>query len=97
MGIRNAIMRRLAVADLTTTVLTLTLTAVAAESSLAAGDNPRIGRRLTSIAAMLTGAAIGAWLLQYGLGLPLIVSAICALVVIFIYRAVPETTAATPR
>src|SRR5262249_4941100 len=49
MGFRNATVRRLAVPDLTTTVLTLTLTAVAADSSLAGGDNPRLGRRLTSI------------------------------------------------
>ena len=92
MGIRNATVRRLAVPDLTTTVLTLTITAVAADSSLAGGDNPRLGRRLTSIAAMLAGAAIGAWLLQHGLALPLVVSAIGALVVTVMYRTLPAPT-----
>jgi len=42
MGLRNATVRQLAVPDLTTTVLTLTLTALASESSLAGGTNPRI-------------------------------------------------------
>ena len=51
MGLRNATARRLAVPDLTTTVLTLTLTGVAADSSLAGGDNPRAG--LTAIAVLM--------------------------------------------
>ena len=41
MGVRNATVRRLAVPDLTTTVLTLTLTGLGADSSLAGGNNPR--------------------------------------------------------
>jgi uncharacterized membrane protein YoaK (UPF0700 family) len=41
MGLRNATVRRLAVPDLTTTVLTLTLTGIAADSTLAGGHNPR--------------------------------------------------------
>jgi len=40
MGIRNATVRRLAVSDLTTTVLTLTLTGLGADSRLAGGPNP---------------------------------------------------------
>src|SRR5262245_12176272 len=48
MGLRNATVRRLAVPDLTTTVLTLTLTGLAADSSLAGGTNPRIERRISS-------------------------------------------------
>src|SRR5205807_9586928 len=42
MGMQNAMARRLAVPDLTTTVLTLTLTGFAAESSLAGGSSPRL-------------------------------------------------------
>jgi len=53
MGLRNATVRRLAVPDLTTTVLTLTVTGIAADSSLAAGNNPRFGYRLASIFLML--------------------------------------------
>jgi uncharacterized membrane protein YoaK (UPF0700 family) len=63
MGLQNATARHLAVPDLTTTVLTLTLTGLAADSSLAGGANPRPGRRLLSAATMFGGAAIGAWLL----------------------------------
>jgi uncharacterized membrane protein YoaK (UPF0700 family) len=67
MGLQNAAVRRLAVADMTTTVLTLTLTGIAADSSLAGGDNARIGRRCAAVAAMLGGALLGAVLLRYGL------------------------------
>jgi uncharacterized membrane protein YoaK (UPF0700 family) len=45
MGLRNSIVRRLAIPDLTTTVLTLTIAGLAADSSLAGGDNPRWQRR----------------------------------------------------
>jgi uncharacterized membrane protein YoaK (UPF0700 family) len=42
MGMRNAAVRKLAVPDLTTTVLTLTITGLAADSSLARGSTPPI-------------------------------------------------------
>jgi uncharacterized membrane protein YoaK (UPF0700 family) len=59
MGIRNAAVRKLGVQDLTTTVLTLTVTGLAADSSLAGGSNPRWQRRIGSILAMVLGAALG--------------------------------------
>ena len=59
MGIQNATARRLAVADLTTTVLTMTLTGIAADAALAGGHGSKVGRRALSIAAMLLGALIG--------------------------------------
>jgi uncharacterized membrane protein YoaK (UPF0700 family) len=62
MGVQNATARRLAVPDLTTTVLTLTLTGIASDSQLAGGSGANTGRRLVSVAAMLLGAAIGALL-----------------------------------
>jgi uncharacterized membrane protein YoaK (UPF0700 family) len=65
MGLRNALVRALAIPDMTTTVLTLTLTGLAADSSLAGGDNPRWGRRVGSVAAMLSGAFTGALLLSH--------------------------------
>ena len=75
MGVRNATVRRLAVPDLTTTVLTLTLTGLGADSSLAGGNNPRWGRRVLAVVAMFIGAAAGAWLmLRYGLALPLAIA-----------------------
>jgi uncharacterized membrane protein YoaK (UPF0700 family) len=60
MGVRNATIRRLAVPDLTTTVLTMTLTGLAADSALAGGDSPRTARRAAAAAAMLAGAIAGA-------------------------------------
>jgi len=60
MGVQNATARRLAVADLTTTVLTLTLTGIAADSRLAGGSGTRTGRRLLAVVSMALGALIGA-------------------------------------
>jgi uncharacterized membrane protein YoaK (UPF0700 family) len=59
MGIRNATVRKLAVQDLTTTVLTLTITGPAADSSLAGGGNPRWQRRIGAAGSMFVGAALG--------------------------------------
>ena len=78
MGLRNATVRQLAVPDMTTTVLTLTLSGLAADSSLAGGSNPRIGRRLGSVLAMFAGAVIGAVLLRWGLAAPLFASGMLA-------------------
>ncbi len=76
MGVRNATVRKLAVPDLTTTVLTLTLTGLAADSSLAGGTNPRWLTRLISVVSMFLGAAIGALLLRHSLAVPLLVGGI---------------------
>jgi uncharacterized membrane protein YoaK (UPF0700 family) len=65
MGIQNATVRRLAVPDLTTTVLTMTLTGLAADSTAARGGNPRSGRRIASVAAMLAGGAVGGVLMLH--------------------------------
>lgn len=88
MGVRNALVRKLAIADMTTTVLTLTLTGIAADSSLAGGQNPRLGRRLGAVAAMLSGAALGAVLLARAPGgLFICACAIEAISVLFLIRA----------
>jgi uncharacterized membrane protein YoaK (UPF0700 family) len=60
MGIQNAVVRRLAVPDLTTTVLTMTLTGLAAD--LRSGNRSTLLRRLLAVLAMLLGAVIGALL-----------------------------------
>ena len=62
MGVQNATVRRLAVPELTTTVLTMTLTGIASDSVLAGGKGSRIGRRSLAVAAMFVGALIGALL-----------------------------------
>lgn len=64
-GMQNATVRRLSIPDLTTTVLTLTLTGLAADSSLARGDHPRQIRRATSVAAMFAGAIVGGALMLH--------------------------------
>jgi uncharacterized membrane protein YoaK (UPF0700 family) len=77
LGVRNATVRKLAVPDLTTTVLTLTLTGLASDSTLAGGGGAGWARRIGSVIAMAAGAAGGAWLLlRYSLALPLAVGAI---------------------
>ncbi|KOG33239.1 YoaK family protein [Streptomyces resistomycificus] len=77
MGLRNATVRRLGVPDLTTTVLTMTLTGLAADSRAGGGAGTHSPRRTASVVAMLTGAALGAWLvLHHGLGIPLLLSAV---------------------
>jgi len=65
MGVQNATARRLAVPELTTTVLTLTLTGIAADSRLGGGSGAKTVRRVLSVAAMLLGAVIGALLLLH--------------------------------
>lgn len=81
MGFRNATIRQLKVPDLTTTVLTLTLTGIAADSHLAGGRNPNIGRRLAAVVAILLGAVLGAVLVnRTGLAIPLAVAGLTVLV-----------------
>lgn len=83
MGIRNATVRKLGVADLTTTVLTLGIAGLAADSTLAGGANPAWTRRSASVVTMFAGAALGAWLLRtsvaWALGIAAAISAACAL------------------
>jgi uncharacterized membrane protein YoaK (UPF0700 family) len=62
MGAQNAMARTLAVPDLTTTVLTLTITGISADSRLAGGGGSKAGRRLVSASSMFIGALIGAML-----------------------------------
>jgi uncharacterized membrane protein YoaK (UPF0700 family) len=65
MGVQNATARRLAVADLTTTVLTLTLTGIASDSRLGGGSGANTARRVLAVAAMLLGAIAGALLVLH--------------------------------
>lgn len=60
LGLQNAAVRRLAVPDLTTTVLTMTLTAIA--SDIHNGHLRVVLRRVLAVSAMLIGAVIGALL-----------------------------------
>jgi uncharacterized membrane protein YoaK (UPF0700 family) len=64
MGIQNAVARRLAVPDMTTTVLTMTLTAIAADVR-SRSYHPALLRRLSTVATMLGGSVLGAWLVLH--------------------------------
>ena len=82
MGTRNAAVRKLAIPDLTTTVLTLTITGIGADSSIANGNNPRLARRVQSVVAMFLGAAMGAVIIHYSISTALwlgtAISALCS-------------------
>jgi uncharacterized membrane protein YoaK (UPF0700 family) len=69
LGTQNAVARKLAVPDLTTTVLTMTLTGVGADlravfggahTTVRSQGRAALGRRLLAVAAMVAGAAAGA-------------------------------------
>ncbi len=83
MGVRNAAVRTLGVPDMTTTVLTLTITGLAADSVAGEGRVPRWPRRFGSVLAIASGAAIGALLVAAGLRHALVVSAAIGVVVAF--------------
>jgi uncharacterized membrane protein YoaK (UPF0700 family) len=75
MGAQNAVARRLAVPDLTTTVLTLTITGLAADGRLAGGPDSKIGRRLLSTVSMFLGALLGGLAALHGhIALPLLLA-----------------------
>jgi uncharacterized membrane protein YoaK (UPF0700 family) len=75
MGVQNAAARAIAVPDLTTTVLTLTITGIAADSALAGGPGSKAGRRLVPVVTMLAGALVGAVLIRHAEAyLPLVIA-----------------------
>jgi uncharacterized membrane protein YoaK (UPF0700 family) len=84
MGVQNSSVRRLAVPDLTTTVLTLTVTGIGADSALGGGEGSKSGRRLISVAAMFLGALAGAALIVHvHIAVPLVLAlAIVAVVAV---------------
>ena len=91
MGTRNAAVRKLTIPDLTTTVLTLTITGISADSSLANGANPRLARRVASVAAMFLGAGLGAVVIHYSISAALwlatAISAACSAALFLSVRA----------
>jgi uncharacterized membrane protein YoaK (UPF0700 family) len=83
MGVQNSSVRRLAVPDLTTTVLTLTVTGIGADSALGGGKGSKSGRRLISVGAMFIGALVGAVLIIHvHVAVPLIFALALVLVVL---------------
>jgi uncharacterized membrane protein YoaK (UPF0700 family) len=74
MGIQNAEIRRWGVPDLATNVMTLTMTALAAESLLGGGNSPRWVRRSTSVGIFAFSAGLGAFLVRYGTVWPIFIA-----------------------
>jgi uncharacterized membrane protein YoaK (UPF0700 family) len=95
-GLRNSAVRRVGVPDMSTTVLTTTLTGLASRSRLAGGTNPHARLGTTSVVSMFGGALVGALLLLHaGATWTLaIAAAIVTATAVFFYRSVPvELTA----
>jgi len=95
MGIRNATVRKMGIPDLTTTVLTLTITGLAADSRFAGGTSPRWRRRLLAVVLMFLGAAIGTLLLRRSLVWPLATAtflSICCVIISMKRRDVSART-----
>ncbi|WCT74420.1 YoaK family protein [Sphingomonas naphthae] len=98
MGYRNATIRQLKIPDLTTTVLTLTVTGLAADSTLSGGANPNRGRRIASVAAIFAGAAIGAVLVSHGgLVAPLCLAGALVMIGTLVFARHPSAAMPLPR
>lgn len=84
MGVQAAVARSLAVADVTTVVVTSTLTSLASESLVAGGIKGVWNRRFAAIAIIFAGALAGALLLRLGVAVPLLLAALLTVVVVVI-------------
>ena len=71
MGFQAAVARHLAVKDVTTVVVTSTITGLAADSVLAGGSGQPWRRRAGAVALIALGALVGAALLRLHIALPL--------------------------
>lgn len=84
MGIQAATAKRLKVAEITTVVVTSTITGLASDSRIAGGKSPFWVRRTAAIALILAGAVAGAAALKIDLWAGIALSAVltCAVTVI---------------
>jgi uncharacterized membrane protein YoaK (UPF0700 family) len=90
-GLRNSAVRRLGVPDMSTTVLTTTLTGLASRSRLAGGTNPHARLGTTTVVSMFCGALVGAVLVlhagaTWSLGMA---AAVVAAAALYFSRRVP--------
>jgi uncharacterized membrane protein YoaK (UPF0700 family) len=99
MGVQNAVARKLAVPDMTTTVLTMTLTGLGADFRAVIRERGHVdgadrsaladlGRRLLVIATMFAGAVAGGWLVLQVSPLSALILATALLAVVAIGAAV---------
>jgi uncharacterized membrane protein YoaK (UPF0700 family) len=99
LGIQNSAVRRLAVPDLTTTVLTMTLTGIAAD--VRSAGRPVVTRRVLAVATMFVGALVGALLVRH-VGLawallpaPVLLALVVVVLAVAVRRPAPWQDAAT--
>jgi uncharacterized membrane protein YoaK (UPF0700 family) len=85
MGIQACVARKVAVADMTTVVVTSTLTSLAGETWTGGGGWTSVwNRRMTAILSIMIGAAVGALLLRlahmgFAIGIACLLTAVVAL------------------
>ena len=92
MGFRNATVLLLKVPDLTTTVLTLTLTGIAADSRMAGGAGANLGRRIGAVISIFAGVVAGALLVtRTGLSAPIALAGALVLVGTLVCARLPGT------
>ena len=92
MGLQNATARKLAVPDLTTTVLTLTIVGMAADTRLVGGNGSKAGRRLIAVLAMFVGALVGSLLVFHAaIVFPLVLALIVMAVITAATRLLSRT------
>jgi uncharacterized membrane protein YoaK (UPF0700 family) len=98
MGVQNAAALRIAIPELTTTVLTRTLTGIASETRLVGGPGSQLGRRLLAVATMLLGALAGGLLVVHdSIAAALALAAALAIAVALAMQRVSRTQAAWAR
>jgi uncharacterized membrane protein YoaK (UPF0700 family) len=81
MGLQAGLARAIAVRDVTTVVVTSTITSLAADSVFGANRRAGAARRIASIVVITVGAFVGALMVHWHLSAGLFVSAVIALVV----------------
>jgi uncharacterized membrane protein YoaK (UPF0700 family) len=92
MGLKSTTARKLAVPDLTTTVLTLTIVGIAADSRLVGGNGSRAGLHLIAMATTLVGALVGSLLiLHLSIVSPLVIALIVMAMVAVTARVLSHT------
>ncbi|MGI9196699.1 MAG: YoaK family protein [Candidatus Nanopelagicales bacterium] len=76
MGMQNAMVLYHVVPDVATNVMTLTLVRLLSNWSVIGGDNSRWHFRVASLATFFAAAAVGAFLLRFGVGVTLAAAAL---------------------
>ncbi|MBU4465397.1 MAG: DUF1275 domain-containing protein [Actinobacteria bacterium] len=90
MGLQAGAARKLAVADVTTVVVTSTIVGLAFESKLAGGHGKNFPRRVLAVVLILAGAGVGALLLRVHIGVGMSVAGTLMLTVAFLGHLVRE-------